>query len=136
MSQQIPFIVAALGKDVDPFVLHIYAALAEQERKMISKRTSDGLQAAKAKGKKLGNPKLKSKPDVTLSENNKALAADRDQALRDTLTPMVGMSTRAIAQRLAELQIASPRGKAWSYQTVNRMMKRLGLRSIQVAEPS
>ena len=32
MSQRVPFIVTALGRNVDPFTLHIYAALAEQER--------------------------------------------------------------------------------------------------------
>ena len=42
MSQKVPFIVTALGKDVDPFTLHIYAALAEQERRMISQRTIAG----------------------------------------------------------------------------------------------
>ncbi len=38
----------------DKFSLHIYAALAEQERDFISLRTKAALQAAKAKGKKLG----------------------------------------------------------------------------------
>jgi len=33
-------IVCALGRNVDPFTLHIYAALAEQERRMISQRTA------------------------------------------------------------------------------------------------
>ena len=32
MSQKVPFIVAQLGRNVDPFMLHIYAALAEKER--------------------------------------------------------------------------------------------------------
>ena len=36
MAQKVPFIVAALGKNVDPFMLHIYAAMAQQEREMIS----------------------------------------------------------------------------------------------------
>ena len=39
MAQRVPFIVVALGTDADPFMLHIYAALAEQERRMISERT-------------------------------------------------------------------------------------------------
>jgi len=34
MSQKVSFIVTALGKDVDPFTLHVYAALAEPERRM------------------------------------------------------------------------------------------------------
>src|SRR4029077_19595401 len=58
MSQRVPFIVCALGRNVDPFTLHIYAALAEQERRMISQRTSAGLQAAKQRGVQLGNPEL------------------------------------------------------------------------------
>jgi len=55
MAQRVPFIVTAFGKNVDPFMLHIYAALAEQERKMISERTSAGLRAAKKRGVVLGN---------------------------------------------------------------------------------
>jgi DNA invertase Pin-like site-specific DNA recombinase len=54
MTHRTPFIVAELGADTDPFMLHIYAALAEKERRMISERTKAGLAAAHAKGKKLG----------------------------------------------------------------------------------
>ena len=39
MAQRVAFVVAELGADVDPFMLHIYAALAEKERRMISERT-------------------------------------------------------------------------------------------------
>jgi hypothetical protein len=50
LAQRVPFIVAELGPDVDPFMLHVYAALAEKERALISERTKAALAAAKARG--------------------------------------------------------------------------------------
>jgi hypothetical protein len=42
MTKRVPFICADLGRDTDPFMLHIYAAFAEKERRMISIRTKEG----------------------------------------------------------------------------------------------
>jgi DNA invertase Pin-like site-specific DNA recombinase len=121
MAQRVPFIVTALGKNVDPFTLHIYAALAEQERRMISQRTSAGLQAAKERGVKLGNPaQARAMADA---------AAARDEALKPVLKSMAGLSSRAIAQRLTEQGVEPPRGGAWSQKTVLRMMERLKLKN-------
>jgi DNA invertase Pin-like site-specific DNA recombinase len=53
MTKRVPFIVAQLGRNVDPFMLHIYAALAEKERAMISE-----LAKAKQRGVVLGNPNV------------------------------------------------------------------------------
>ena len=50
MSHKTPFIVAELGPDVDPFMLHIHAAFVEKERRVISQRTKDALAAKKAQG--------------------------------------------------------------------------------------
>ena len=58
MAHKVPFLVAALEHDADPFMLHLYAVLAEQERRMISQRTREALQAAKARGARLGSPEL------------------------------------------------------------------------------
>src|ERR1700688_354413 len=58
MAHKVPFLVAELGPDVDPFVLHLFAALAEKERSLISTRTRQALAAAKVRGVTLGNPKL------------------------------------------------------------------------------
>ena len=118
MVQRVPFIVCALGRNVDPFTLHIYAALAEQERRMISQRTKAGLAAAKARGVKLGNAQM-------IADQQKA-AADRDASLRDTLRPLIGLPSRAIAAKLNELGIPAPRGGVWSHKSVLRMAARLG----------
>ena len=54
MEHRVHFIVAAFGRDCDHFVLHIYASLAEQERKMISERIKAAKTAQKRKGAKFG----------------------------------------------------------------------------------
>src|SRR4249919_3925103 len=120
MAQRVPFIVCALGRNVDPFTLHIYAALAEQERRMISQRTSAGLQAAKERGVRLGNQKI--------ADDNKAAAAARDAILKPILKELIGSSTRVIARELTDRGIATPSGgKNWNPMTVLRVMRRLGL---------
>ena len=64
MGTQIPFIVAELGGNQDPFIMHLYAALAEKERNLISERTKAALTALKAKGVKLGNPNIAAAQDA------------------------------------------------------------------------
>ena len=54
MAQRVPFIVAELGRDADPFMLHLYAALAEEERRLISERTKAALTAKKSAGAAIG----------------------------------------------------------------------------------
>src|SRR5689334_4441048 len=55
MAQRVTFIVAELGRDADPFMMHLYAALAEKERRLISERTKAALAAKRAQGAVLGN---------------------------------------------------------------------------------
>ena len=50
MAQRVPFILAELGRDADPFMPHLYAALAEKEPQLISERTKAALAAKKAAG--------------------------------------------------------------------------------------
>jgi DNA invertase Pin-like site-specific DNA recombinase len=114
MSQRVPFIVCALGRSVDPFTLHIYAALAEQERRMISQRTSAGLQAAKARGVKLGRQET--------ADANRLAAAARDAVLAPVLRETIDLS----AQKAADVIEQRGLGKI-SLRTVMRARVRLGL---------
>ena len=78
MVHHVPFVVADLGPNVDPFMLHIYAALAEKERALISERTKAGLAAAKERGTRLGNPGLAEAREVRVMRR-KAWFADHKQ---------------------------------------------------------
>ena len=49
MTKRVPFIVTEPGRNVDPFRLHIYAAVAQKERALISERTKAALASAKAR---------------------------------------------------------------------------------------
>jgi DNA invertase Pin-like site-specific DNA recombinase len=75
MDKKVNFIVVELGKSVSTFMLHIYASLAEQERTLISERTTAALAAAKARGVKLGNPNL----DLVRDVGNAVQRADADR---------------------------------------------------------
>ena len=118
MAHKTPFIVAELGADADPFMLHLYAALAEKERRLISQRTRDALAAKKAQGVKLGGLNAKG---VRNREEAKARAAE----LRPMLAELAGLSARAIAAELNARGIATPNGARWHTEAVLRVQRRL-----------
>ena len=125
MAQRVPFVVAELGPDVDPFVLHIYAALAEKERALISQRTKAALAQAKARGVKLGNPRLDEVRDRV--NRNLIEAAGRQAALMlPVIKPLLdqGMSLRGIARELTARGVPTARGGQWSAVQVSDIVRR------------
>ena len=88
---------------------------------MISARTKDALQAAKARGVKLGRYGAEQ-----LSVLNKANAQERARGLAPLLADMKvrGLSSRAIALELTTLGVVTPSGGRWHPQTVLRALDR------------
>lgn len=118
MKHKVPFIVTELGADTDPFLLHIYAALAEKERALISRRTKDALAAAKARGVVLGGMTAGS----IASQQAAAAFAER---LRPVFVELAGLSARKTAEELNRRAIAAPNGGQWHAMQVIRVRERL-----------
>ena len=126
MVQRVEFIACDLGKQADPFMLHLFAALAEKERALISQRTKAALTAARARGKKLGNPRLAvARAAQTARAKTRAVAAL--EALK-AATPGGG-GLRGIAQRMNEAGNRTPSGAVWTPAGVKRLIAHLGFLS-------
>ena len=117
MVQRIPFIVTELGPNVDPFMLHIHAAVAEKERERIAQRTREALAAAKARGQQLGDPNI--------GRQRQAEALDRAVGLRTVIEPLRGLPAKRISAILNERKVAAPRGGSWQATQVIRLLNRL-----------
>ena len=127
MAQRVPFIVAELGRDADPFMLHLYAALAEKERRLIAERTKAALAAKKAAGARLGNPRNIAQAGE-LGRSIQTTAADQFVA---GLMPVIeairrtGVTTlEAMTQALNQRGIRSARGGRWYASSVANLLER------------
>jgi len=133
MNRQVRFASAEDGLHCEPFMLHLKAMLAEQERRMVSERTKAALQAKKARGEPLGVHTHKTPLDTSARAglaSAAAVAAVADQfALRlaSVVLPLrrTGMTTAQIATTLNTQGVYTARGGQWHGSTVNNILKRL-----------
>lgn len=127
MAQRVPFLVAELGRDADPFMLPLYAALAEKERRLISERTKAALAIRKANGSKLGNPcNIRAAGDM----GRAMLAAVADDHARGllpllrTLRNEGAITMGAITTALNDRRVPTPRGASWHVSSVANLLRR------------
>ncbi len=108
----------------DPFQLHLYAALSEQERRFISLRTKQALAAAKSRGVKLGGLR-----DATMKRNEAAKTAADAAAhkVSSIITPMRdnGSTLQQIADALNAAGVPTPRNRQWKAMSVKNALDRL-----------
>jgi DNA invertase Pin-like site-specific DNA recombinase len=109
--------------DADPFMLHIYAAVAEQERKRIAQRISDALIAKKAKGLPVGNLKNLQPHNEQRSAKARVFAQGLSRTLKAYLK--AGMTQRAMVDELNAQGIKTARGGEWSLVQLQRVLARI-----------
>jgi DNA invertase Pin-like site-specific DNA recombinase len=126
MATGVPFAVAELPH-ARPFELHIFAALAEEERRRIGARTSEALAAKRAQGVKLGNPR----PAASLARGlatRRAGAEAHAQGVAAAVAAARAAGASSLAAIAAELNrrgIATAQGGTWYPATVKRAVERL-----------
>lgn len=125
MSKGVPFIVAELGMDTDPFILHLFAALSEKERRLISSRTKAALDALKAQGVKLGNlaslEANRAKGGAATGAKAKAFALKMAPTIKNFREQNLTMVQ--IADRLNEQGYKTMKDGTWTHSTISRIIK-------------
>ena len=146
LSRDVAFIAALMSAGVqfvacdmpeaNELTVHLLAAMAQHERKMISQRTTAALAAAKRRGKKLGNPngarvlsgapadRGRARAVKTIRANADAFAQDR-AAIVDDIRAGGITSYRGIAGELNARGITTARGGKWHPATVRALVGRL-----------
>jgi len=119
MESGIKFAIADLP-NANAFQIHIYAALAQEERRLISERTKAALQAAKQRGIVLG------KTGAALAERNIQAANSFARSVKDMLVDLrdSGMTYKEIADDMNDKRIPSFTGGKWHGMTVKRAYSR------------
>lgn len=113
--------------------IHILAAMAEHERELISTRTKVALEAAKARGKQLGNPvnlndEAAQKGRVLGMQKRVENADEFSLKLNEHIKKYLeqGLSLNAIARQLNSEGVLTARGKtgAWTPTAVKNVINR------------
>lgn len=118
--------VACDNPHANKLMVHMLAAFAEHERDQISARTKAALAAAKARGVKLGGPKLADArigAVETLKAGADARAANVLPVVRDIQAAGI-TSLNAIASTLNARGVPTARGGMWTHQGVKNLLAR------------
>jgi DNA invertase Pin-like site-specific DNA recombinase len=118
--------IAVDNPTANKLTIHILAAVAQHEREAISERTKAALRAAKARGKKLGGPKLKEATAASLVVRRQAadaFAANVRPIIEEIRASGV-TSLRAIARALVARGVRTRRGGVWSNVQVADVLRR------------
>lgn len=126
--------IAADMPEANELTVHIMAAVAQAERKAISRRTTEALQAAKARGQRLGNPngaaalRRAGRGNAASLDAIKSAASSRADQMRPVIEDMRAQgitSLGALAKALNDGGFVTPRGGQWHASSVRNLLARL-----------
>jgi DNA invertase Pin-like site-specific DNA recombinase len=118
--------IAVDNPHANKLTIHILAAVAQHEREAISERTKAALAAAKARGKKLGGPRLAAARKASVkarSEAADAFAANVRPIIKEIQNSGVS-SLRGVAKALNARGVRTPRGGEWTAAQVSNVLER------------
>lgn len=109
-------------------LITVLSMVSEMERELISQRTKNGLERVKREGKKLGNPNIKSQVEKLKRDSLKW-----SEGMRMVITGFVnqGLTQREIVSEINKLNIKTRRGSEWSLITLQRVLKRLNIKTMK-----
>jgi DNA invertase Pin-like site-specific DNA recombinase len=113
MDQGVTLVVAEMPYATD-FQLHIFAALAQEERRLISERTKAALFQAVKKGRKLGIN------GAFLASKNKDQFIAKQIELRTLVPHWEALSFSSIAKKLNQMKISTPQGHIFCASSAQR----------------
>ena len=125
--------VCADMPEANELTVHLLAAMAQHERKMISERTKAALAAAKRRGQRLGNPNgARALRGCGNAEAVEAIVRKADKHARD-VEPIIAdirsagiTSLKGIARELNARGILTARRGCWYATSVKVLLARLG----------
>ena len=126
LTRGVLFHVVQFGLSKDRFTIHIQAAVAEEERRLIGERTKAALERKKAQGHQLGNRTNLEDAQLRGRERIREIADTFAQSIQELIKErrQRGGSLAEIAQQLNLMGIKTARGGSWAPMQVLRVLER------------
>lgn len=136
MERKVPFYCANLGLDVEPFMIRIFAAVAEKELDQVSERTKAAMAQKKKDGTLKGPPGNHKNLEEAQRKGHETSMRKADE-FAEQVYPIIrlyryqdGLSLRKVAERLNRIGLPTARACKWQVAQVSAIIRRMENREV------